>query len=124
VSMAAALDSFQAEAFTAIKVQIPDGSMEPDFPCGWIAFIGPAPAPIASGMAVCIELPSGVRVIRWFIRSLEDGSFLIAVNPFLGRPRLCIAPEHSRLIGVVVAVEPISCENSKSHMELGIPHHP
>ena len=112
MSMAAALDSFQTEVFTAIKVQISDGSMEPDFPCGWIALIGPAPAPIASGMAVCIELPSGVRTIRWFIRSLEDGSFLIAANPFLGQPRLCIAPEHSRLLGVIVDLEPNSCEFS------------
>ena len=110
--MRAALDSYQAEAFTAIKVRISDGSMEPDFPCGWIALIGPVPSLIAPGVAVYIELPNGVRMIRWFIRSLEDGSFLIAANPFLGQPRLCIAPEHSRLLGVIVDLEPSSCEFS------------
>ena len=107
MSMAAAFDSLKAETFTAIEVQIPDGSMEPDFPCGWIALIGLTSSPIAPGVAVCIELPDGVRMIRWCIKSLEDGSFLIAANPFLGRPRLCIAPEHSRLIGVVVNLEQV-----------------
>ena len=103
--MAAAFDSFQAEVFTAIKVYIADGSMEPDFPFGWIALIGPSPSLIVPGSAVCVELPNGVRVIRWFIRSLGNGSFLLAANPFLGQPRLSMTPKNSRVIGLVIDVE-------------------
>jgi hypothetical protein len=105
VSMAATFDLFQTETFTVIKVQIPDGSMEPDFPCGWIALIGPSPSLIVPGSAVCVELPDGVRVIRWFIRSLGNGSFLLAANPFLGQPRLSMIPKNSRVVGLVIDVE-------------------
>jgi hypothetical protein len=111
VSMAAAFDSFQAEAFTAIKVQIADGSMEPDLPFGWIALIGPSPSLIVPGSAGCVELPDGVRVIRWFITSLGNGSFLLAANPFLGQPRLQVTPRNSRVIGLVFDVESVTCES-------------
>jgi Peptidase S24-like len=108
--MAIAFDSFQAKAFTAIKVHISDGSMEPDFPFGWIALIGPAPATIPPGVAVYVELFDGVRVVRWFIKSLGYGSFLLAANPFLGLPKLQVTPRNSRVIGLVFDVESVNCE--------------
>jgi hypothetical protein len=111
----AAFSSNQAQAFTAIKVQIFDGLMEPDFPCGQVAIVMPDPLWLEPGVAVCVELPDGAQVIRWFIRSFEHGSFLLASNPFLCKPRLLITPRNSRLIGVVLDLESIDCESEIFH---------
>jgi hypothetical protein len=113
----AAFGSNQAQAFTAIKVQIFDGLMEPDFPCGQVAIVVANPRLIEPGVAVCVELPDGSRVIRWFIRSLGHGSFLLAANPVLYKPRLWITPRNSRVIGVVLDLESIVCESEISNRD-------
>jgi hypothetical protein len=103
--------SRQVNAFTALKVQIFDGLMEPDFPCGQVAIVVSNPLLIEPGMAVCVELPDNAQVIRWFIGLLEDGRLLLAVNPFSGQPRLQITQRNSRVIGVVINVESVVCES-------------
>jgi hypothetical protein len=113
----AAFGSNQVQAFTALRVQIADGSMEPDFPCGLVAIVIPDPLRLEPGVAVCVELPDGAQVIRWFIRSLEYGSFLLAANPFLCKSRLWITPRNSRVIGVVLDLESIVCESEISNRD-------
>lgn len=83
---------------------MPDSSLEPLLPEGARVMVAPSVAALLRGAAVLIELPTGEKVIGYFIlNDVEHGILLMRTKLPLLEPRLWRSPRGSRIIGAVVA---------------------
>ena len=81
--------------------------MEPEFPFQWLAIVVTTSGVIHSGEVVALQLLDGRCQVRFLIQARPGGNHLLAIaNPPLGVGRLEVSPLGSRIIGVVVGVQP------------------
>jgi hypothetical protein len=95
------------DTLAGIRFQLHDDAMSPDFCIGDAAMICRQTTGIQPAMAVLVEHPDGARMLRWFVRPLQDNSLLLFMpNPPNGQPRFQRAPKGSRVIGTVIERQP------------------
>jgi hypothetical protein len=90
-----------------VAVRVPDATMEPALPFGWWASVVPGGERIPRGAMVLIETPSHQTLLRYFVAQDHDERLLLLCsNPLRLESRLRWYPRGSRIVGVVVEIQP------------------
>jgi hypothetical protein len=90
-----------------VAVRVPDATMEPALPFGWWASVIPGDERIPRGAMVLIETPSHQTLLRYFVVQDHEGRLLLLCsNPSRLESRLRWYPRGSRIVGMVVEIQP------------------
>ncbi|NJK45862.1 MAG: hypothetical protein HC933_17770 [Pleurocapsa sp. SU_196_0] len=90
-----------------VAIRVPDVTMEPVLPFGWWASVVPGDERIPRGAVVLIETPRHPTLLRYLVARDRDGRLLLLCsNPSRLESRLRWYPRGSRIVGVVVEIQP------------------